>query len=488
MMSDKRNKQVLNIADNRELFLDDYLVEELNGTSMKMHIKSLDIDDGMQKLNFSGFEARESNYAYPTIIWDEGMYKLYYRGYTEGWSGDPSETACYAYSQDGLNFFKPALGLYEVQGSKLNNVILADICHFAHNFSPFVDTRPGVSREERYKALAGHKRGGGLKPFVSADGINWNPMVAKCVIKTPDYSAHGFDSQNVAFWSESEDCYVSYFRTWKKNYNDVVLDEPGYGVRWISRSTSKDFINWTDAVELVPDNGIYEHLYTNQTAPYFRASQIYISLATRFVPSEEKNRLTPNTTDISVLTSRGNGNVVQRKFMESFIRPGLDEARWTNRSNYAALNIVPADSRHMAIIMTDNQHGLWRMLLRTDGIASLNAGYSGGEMITKPFTFKGNSLDINYATSSVGNIRAELQDCEGRSLDGFELDNCNVLYGDKISDPVIWTQGESESDLSKLSGKSVRLRLVLKDADIYSIRFQEKKKLKLDVSKYIKKK
>ena len=486
-MTCEKISKAIDIADNRELFLDDYLINELKGASLKLHIKNLDTDNGMQQLKFSGFAAREIGYGYPTIIRDNGLFKLYYRGYTEGWSGDPAETYCYAYSKDGVNFFKPSLELYEVEGSKMNNVFWAEICHFAHNFSPFIDKRPGVSKDERFKALAGHKRGGGLKAFVSADGINWKAMHDECVIPTPSYSAHGFDSQNVAFWSESENCYVAYYRTWKKDTEGVPLDEPGYGCRWISRSTSEDFIHWTEAEEIVPANGLYEQLYTSQTAPYFRAPHMYISLATRFVPAEENNRLTPNTTDIALMTSRG-GKVYQRQFMESFIRPGLNKKRWTNRSNYAGLNIVEADSEHMAIIMTDNQHQLWRVLLRTDGIASLNAGYFGGEMITKPFTFKGNNLDLNFATSSVGEVRAELQDENGKVIEGFSLADCKVMYGDKISAPVTWSKGENESDLTKLNGKAVRLRFVLKDADIFSFRFQEKKILKLDTAKYIKQK
>jgi hypothetical protein len=479
-MATGTSPETLNIADNRELFLDDYLIDKLNGAALKLQLRSLDSDNGLQQLNFSGFEAKEKGYSYPTILWDKDLYKLYYRGYTEGLSGDPSETACYAYSRDGVNFFKPALGLHDVDGSKQNNVILTNICHFAHNFSPFIDTRPGVGKEERYKALAGHGTGGGLKAFVSNDGIKWKTMCDKHVLKTPPYSAHSFDSQNVAFWSKTENCYVSYFRTWKKNVEGVVLDRPdGYGVRWISRSTSEDFINWTNPVEMVSANGIYEHLYTSQTAPYFRAPQIYISLATRFVLNEKDN-----TTDISVLTSRGKGNVFQRQFMESFIRPGLNKARWTNRSNYAALNIIQVDSEHMAILITDNSHGLWRVLMRIDGIASLNAGYSEGEMISKPFLFKGNNLDINFATSSVGQVRLELQTVNGEPIKGFTLQDCVPLYGDKIYAPVTWktsADGEStESDLGAFTNKAVRLRFVLKDADVYSFRFSPKTRLKLE--------
>ena len=41
--------------------------------------------------------------------------------------------------------------------------------------------------------------------------------------------------------------------------------------------------------------------------------------------------------------------------------------------------------------------------------------------------------------------------------------------GDEIEYRVKWKNG---SDLSKLAGKAVRLRFVLRDADLYSIQFK----------------
>ena len=55
----------------------------------------------------------------------------------------------------------------------------------------------------------------------------------------------------------------------------------------------------------------------------------------------------------------------------------------------------------------------------------------------------------------------------GRS-DGFRLEDCPEVFGDSIERVVSWNSG---SDLSKLAGQPVRLRVVLKDADLYSFRF-----------------
>ena len=60
------------------------------------------------------------------------------------------------------------------------------------------------------------------------------------------------------------------------------------------------------------------------------------------------------------------------------------------------------------------------------------------------------------------------QDPEGQPIPGFTLDECPEIIGDQIERTVAWKGG---SDLSSLSGKTVRMRVVLKDADLYSIRF-----------------
>ena len=90
-------------------------------------------------------------------------------------------------------------------------------------------------------------------------------------------------------------------------------------------------------------------------------------------------------------------------------------------------------------------------------------------MITKPFTFSGKELIINYATSAAGSLQVELQDADGQPLDGFALAESDVIFGDQVERVVGWKGG---SDVSQLAGQPVRLRCVLKDADLYSIRFR----------------
>jgi hypothetical protein len=54
-------------------------------------------------------------------------------------------------------------------------------------------------------------------------------------------------------------------------------------------------------------------------------------------------------------------------------------------------------------------------------------------------------------------------------IEDFALGECLEMFGDSLERPVRWKRGD---DLRRLAGKPVRLRFVLKDADLYSIRFR----------------
>ena len=95
---------------------------------------------------------------------------------------------------------------------------------------------------------------------------------------------------------------------------------------------------------------------------------------------------------------------------------------------------------------------------------------SGGELITKPLTFTGKSLSLNFATSAAGSLRVELQDARGKALPGYTLNDCDALFGDTVDRTVTW---QSKSDLAALIGHVVRMRFVLRDADLFALQFGE---------------
>jgi len=459
----------IDIGSRRQLFIDRYLIESAKGVELRL---ATPVDAGPVLVLDKPWEGAFSGYF--TVIQDGGKLRLYYRGEPHsGKDGNAGEATCYAESSDGVHWTKPELGIHEVGGTKKNNVVLANDPPFSHNFCPMLDARPGVALKERFKALAGvHKSG--LFAFASADGIHWRKLSTEPVLSS---KAFAFDSQNVSFWSESEQRYLCYFRTWKR------IGDVNY--RWVSRTTSVDYVHWDAPVEMNYGDAPPEHLYTNQTSPYFRAGDFYVGISARFMPgrqvitAEQAARIGvdpgyfKDCSDAVLISSRG-GDRYDRTFMEAFLRPGLGIENWVSRSNYPALNLVQTGPREMSFYVVRNygQPSIYlrRYALRLDGFAAVKAPYAGGELITKPLRFKGGQLELNYSTSAPGGIRVEIQDEAGAPIPGFTLAESRELVGDEIERTVSWTSGAS---LNRLAGRAVRLRFVMRDADIYSLRFRD---------------
>jgi hypothetical protein len=111
-----------------------------------------------------------------------------------------------------------------------------------------------------------------------------------------------------------------------------------------------------------------------------------------------------------------------------------------------------------------------RLTLRPDGFVSIQGPYDGGEVVTKPLRFSGARLRINYSTSAVGSVRIEIQDAAGKPVPGFALDDSPGIYGDELDRVASWKSADS---VGRLAGHPVRLRFSLRDADLYSFRFEE---------------
>jgi hypothetical protein len=462
---------VVDIGSRRELFVDHYLIDTLNGTRLELNRPR---DEGLVvrfdnpwELNFCG---------YCTVIKDGETYRLYYRGLPKVNNDGPDDVVtCYAESKDGIHWKKPDLGLFEIQGTKQNNVILANDEPSTHNFSPFLDTRPNVPADERYKAIAGLKSSG-LLAYVSPDGIHWKKVQSEPVLPSEAVSYNWkFDSQNVAFWSPTEQRYLCYFRVGKDNF------------RRIARAESDNFLQWStpELMEYRRPQGEVPivHHYTNQTHPYFRAPHISVATAARFMPgrqvisAQEAKTIGVDpgyfrdTSDAVFMTTRG-GNVYDCTVLDSFIRAGIGIENWVSRTNYPALNVVQTGPTEMSLY-TNQNYGqptahLRRYSMRLDGFISVRADYDGGEMQTRPFRFSGKRLTMNFATSAAGGVRVEIQDAEGNPLEGYSLEDAREQIGNEIERAVSWQGG---GDLSSLSGRPIRLRFVMNDADLYAIRF-----------------
>lgn len=478
----------IDIGSRRELFVDDHLIEMLRDARRELHHPT---PREIAIVHDAPWEGAGSGYH--SVLRDGDVYRMYYRGSALGVEdgrlklGD--EVYCYAESRDGIKFTKPQLGLHEYNGSKQNNIIWTGVG--THNFAPFLDTRADCPAESRFKALGGTASQGGLFAFRSADGIRWSLARDEPVI-----TEGAFDSQNLAFWDATAGVYRAYFRTFTAGTTTGKVWKPA-GYRAIRTASSRDFLRWENEADLTYEDSPVEHLYTNQIAPYFRAPQILIGFPTRYVERgwSESMRALPQLeqreqraaahlrygtalTEGLLMASR-NGVDFER-WNEAFLRPGPERPdTWLYGQQYIAWHAVETKSslagapNELSLYASEGSwHGkgnaLRRYTLRLDGFVSVAAPLSGGELVTKPFVFSGETLTINFASSAAGEIRIEVQDSAGAPLAGFTLDECPPLFGDSIERPVTWNGGR---DVSGLAGRPVRLRFLLRDADLYSFRF-----------------
>jgi hypothetical protein len=444
----------IDIGNRLEVFVDGYLIDSMKGASLRLHAPR---EESTAIVFDQPWEGNTSTYC--TVIKDEDRYRLYYRG-----SSDPAytpmallrpgervvpvheEVTCYAESKDGIRWTRPSLGIVEFQNSRANNIILGESA--VHNFAPFKDANPAAAPGARYKAVGGS---GKLFAYQSADGVRWTKTRAEPVITDGK-----FDSLNVAFYDTVRGEYVAVYRDFR------------HGIRTVKFATSKDFLNWTPGVWADYGPAPLEQLYTNATTPYFRAPHIYLSFPKRFVEQRTPLAEAPGrgVSETVFMTSR-DGIHWDRRFMEALIRPGRDPRNWIHRSTMAATNLVPTAADEMSLYVDRDYNWptnrLVRYSWRTDGLVSVHAGAGGGEMLTKPFTFQGATLVLNYATSAAGGIRMEIQDERGNPMPGFGIEDAKTMFGDKIEETV---------GVKSLKGATIRLRFVMKDADLYSIQFR----------------
>lgn len=474
----------IDIGSRRELFVDDFLIQSLTNARLQLQHPQ------PQEIALTCDEPWEGNTSiYYRIIRDGGKYRMWYQG--AHWKLDPKDPKpghplflCYAESTDGIQWVKPNLGLYEFQGSKNNNICY-DRIH--DNFTPFLDTNPRCLPESRYKAVGTHylseTKRTVLVAWHSPDGIHWKRWGDKPLIEQG-----AFDTQNVVFWDASIQKYRAYIRDYHEGLRDIRL------------ALSTDFQTWTvpEILQVAPSFP-GEQFYTNCIAPYERAPHLYLGFPARYVergwspsmralPELEhrqtraktaEQRIGTATSDEVFMSSRDGLHF--HRWGEAFVRPGPERTgNWVYGDCYQIHGLIETESKlpdapkEFSIFLPE---GTWvkavkmrRYTIRLDGFVSVHAPLEGGDLLTKPFVFRGKRLSLNFATSAAGSVRVELTDGEGQPIPGFSLADSDEIFGDSLDRTVTWKE---KTDTAALAGKPVRMRLRLHDADVYSFQFTE---------------
>ena len=188
---------------------------------------------------------------------------------------------------------------------------------------------------------------------------------------------------------------------------------------------------------------------------------------------ENRRRQGTAFTDGAIITSRDGYNF--NKWDEAYITPGIENPmNWWYGNCLMAYGMfeTPADEEgapnEISMLIPESCYRIkpveyYRYTTRLDGFFSWYAKYRGGEVLTKPFTFEGDELEINFSTSAFGDVTVTVCDECGNELDGYKS---GKIFGDSVCRKV-----KFEKELKLLENTPVRLKFYLRDCDLYSFKF-----------------
>ncbi len=507
-------KGALPIGDSRQVFIDGRFVEDGRGVELVVHRPQ---KTGQIVLKCE-HPWEETLGQYHSVLYDGGVYHLWYTVHGKADSNTPTvRSIAYARSPDGIRWEKPDLGLVEIYGTRKNNIVLGHgfggIKGATHGCMVFLD--PQAQPNQRFRLVSNPEElGKALQIFSSPDGIHWE-LTHRDIMKFTS-EKHHLDTQNVIFWDERLGKYVAYVRR-----NLRPLASQG---RSVARAESDDLSHFPD-VEDCPsvlgfdqqDPEYYDPVqkakiqvvdfYTNGTVKYPWAQDAYYMFPSEYfhygtflMDFRKGQPVNAGSLDARFAASR-DGITWQRYDRGAFVLlGGKDE--WDSRSIYMVYGIVPGGSDSELFMYycgsnmahgwdRDDQHrernkrilqrvgaapdqeadGIARLAIRRDGFISVRAGYSGGEFVTPVVTFDGDELVLNIDTSAAGQVQVEILDEQGRPISGYSLADCDEIYtANEINRPVKWT---GSSAIGRLAGSPIRLRFVMRDADLYAFQFRK---------------
>lgn len=435
-----------------------------------------------------------------TVFKDGDKYRLYYLG--ANYPGNHSWHICYAESKDGLDWVKPSLGLFEFNGSTANNIVMKDL----GGAYVMKDTNPDCPPDEVYKMFGPrYKHREGLPAYcdlvclTSADGIHFTEHH---IFEAEERYNNMYDSLNTVWWDKNDKKYYAFVRT---THPKPTATDPRYCegfARAITVITSEDCIHWSKGTPADYMGGMDYQTYTNCVSPYLYDDRYYVGFPTRYVERLEWNasfeRLTAKEWrlmrmenpggEINDDTKRYGQTITDGLFMssrdkfhwfrfdEACLTPGPEDGyNWEYGDCYPAVGLIETPGRfssepEISLLCeshhwTDKPVELIRYIFRKDGFASYKATFKPQTLRTKPFTFDGSVLKINFKTSARGYIQIKFLDNFNNPIEGFV--SCEH-FGDTTSRVI-----DFDKPLSELNGREVKMEFIMSDAELFSITFDD---------------
>ena len=476
----KQKPEVLPINNGRQLFVDDFLVNETN-LKREFHTPTYYRGNPVLEPTDTWENTTEgAPYASPFSdgVWydeKEGIYKMWYLAGAGTIHKGSNQTfyTCYAESKDGKHWVKTNLDI--VPGTNIVDTCNRDAATiWLDRFEKDPNKRWKFFNIER---RATDKRWQIVLKY-SADGRKWSKGVA----------------QSGDIYDRSTAFYNPFIKRWaiSMRYGTPVSSRSR---AYIEHSDPETLVSLThrfrnDAADkymrfwFSPDDKELVHekypevkpgIYNFDVIPY--ESVMIGQYAAWAGPENEicKRDGIQKRNVISLGYSR-DGFHFSRPTHEAFMNVVEKEGAW-NWGNMQSINGTPlivgdslyfyASGRRLNKIMWDSYTSTGLATLRRDGFVSLNADVKEGYLLTEPLSFDGEFFFVNAELKSKkAQLLVELLDKDGNVIEGYSKKDCIALKGiDKTKVRVVW---KKHKDVAQLKGKTVRAKFYLTQGKLYS--------------------
>ena len=471
---------LLEIGTTKQLFVDSYIIEKLTDARQVMNQATKHPNNPVLKQD----RPWEGNLIQMgTVVWDEDIqhYRMWYytaqyvvRTNRGGRVRDvPKEGTLrgYAVSKDGVVWEKPDLGFVEFQGSRKNNLLAEE------NLTPdFLDLNE-KDPKKRFKALVRtwtpSSPGMKMDRYTSGDGFEWTAYEDNPVFDTTPRK--GRWGPNVWMgWDPIRKMYAVHMES-------CLHKSCPMGKRVIGRAESPDGIRWSEAQTILiqderdyPDTEFYAMAATTYADLYLGVISIFRTTNTRHYPE---------------LTSSRDGIHYDREYRQPFFPNGSYYGDFDDTSIYVFTAPIIRDDTMRIFYIGANWRGpdtlkekgdrarraIGLATIPADGIVSVDGGkLKPGVLVTRLFAFRGKQLYVNMeaAKHNVGagtpEVRVEVLDADHQPVDGLELEEADPL-AKTGRHRVSWG---GSSDLSRLAGQPIQLKISIHNAKLYSFQFE----------------
>ena len=428
------------------------------------------------------------------VLQDDGRYRLWYAASdSDQWSGGRWHL-CYATSDDARTWQKPELGLVEYEGSRRNNIVLAD-CKL-----PYIFIDPHGGEAGRFKMVE-QVLGEGIRVGSSADGLVWDLPDRLVSTLTPD-------TPKQAYWDERIGRYVVWLKLIVADdgepmfpFAEPAADAPSVAVprllrpgRSIGRLEVDDLTApWPEAnIRTVlaadeldpPDSDLYHH----DVLPYLEADAAYFMFPMTYQHFGAGQTTVRNDglNDAQFAASRDSIHWM-RYDRRPYVGRGLPGSFDGGTVHAAPAHLRRGDRLLQMYTGSPWTHGGFRALSegerrrraygngiglveqRLDGFVSADFPYAGGTLTTPPLRFTGERLELNVDVAAMGQAQVEAQDRSGRPLAGFELARCRRVTANDVRHVVRW---EGSPSLGAHAGRPIRLHFRMRSAKLYAFQFR----------------